>query len=64
VSFEDDDRTESVLRDFNAESLMECSGNRRKGWCHLRFSVSSWRTGADELKTPVAAIDGVVDSMR
>ena len=64
MSIEDDDRTESVLRDFNAEGLMECFGNRKKGWRHLRFSVSSWRTGADELKAPVAAIDGVVDSMR
>jgi glutamate/tyrosine decarboxylase-like PLP-dependent enzyme len=56
VAFEDDDRTREVFRRLIAEGRVMPSASVWHDVAVIRFSVSSWKTGPDEVRETVAAV--------
>jgi glutamate/tyrosine decarboxylase-like PLP-dependent enzyme len=56
VAFEDDERTRAVFARLLAEGRVMPSASVWRGQAVIRFSVSSWRTGAPEVGETVAAV--------
>ncbi len=56
VAFEDDERTRSVYARLLAEGHVMPSASTWQGRAVIRFSVSSWRTSADEVRSTVEAL--------
>ena len=56
VAFEDDDRTREVFRRILEEGRVMPSASVWHDTAVIRFSVSSWRTGPDEVRETVEAV--------
>jgi glutamate/tyrosine decarboxylase-like PLP-dependent enzyme len=56
VAFEDDDRTREVFRRILEEGRVMPSASVWRDTAVIRFSVSSWRTGPEEVRETVEAV--------
>jgi glutamate/tyrosine decarboxylase-like PLP-dependent enzyme len=61
LAFEDDERTRGVFERLMAEGAVMPSASVWRGQAVIRFSVSSWRTGAAEVNEAVAAVARAAD---
>jgi glutamate/tyrosine decarboxylase-like PLP-dependent enzyme len=57
VAFESDQRTRAVLAELLREGEVMPSGSVWHDRAVIRFSVSSWRTDADEVAATIAAVE-------
>ncbi len=57
LAFEDDERTREVYARILAEGVVMPSPSVWRGQAVIRFSVSNWQTGPDEVAATVAAVE-------
>jgi glutamate/tyrosine decarboxylase-like PLP-dependent enzyme len=64
VAFESDERTRAVFAELLREGVIMPSASVWRGRAVIRFSVSSWRTDADEVAATVAAVERAAAACR
>ena len=57
LAFEDDERTREVYARILAEGVVMPSPSVWRGQAVIRFSVSNWQTGPDEVAATIAAVE-------
>lgn len=64
VAFESDERTGAILSRILEEGTIMPSGSVWQGRAVIRFSVSNWRTGPEEVAATVAAVERAARSVQ